>query len=466
MALAEDTVELTTPKKHTACDSCRSSKARCIVTQTTPGSEKCNRCVRLGQKCVFSVGKNRRRRKRTDVRVKELEKRIETLLGLYKKDESKPQENYDSDEPEVTSSMPSRQNEMLDSRDNTLTFCPGMSSPMSLWLPLNLNILGTDIPESITLASGEPIRSGILELLSHFEKSAISTMGPPHLQASLHDNALRLAQDAPFLLHAILAYSSEHLRILKPSDRPYWQAAIYHRQRGLQLYRKALGRSVNRENMDAIFAACMLFAVLAYTSDDTQEGISFVHSSNPSYISWLAVQFGFLRLKAAPNLKPHLDTSVWRNLFQESDEIRANYDTRQGTVGLPGPWIELCGIDESSTDETNPYHAALRACLSLMVTDAAAEAFTKFISFPGRMRPEFFKLVRTKDPVALLIVSHWLSKMCEADWWWCRERARRECCAICEYLDAWPDERAQYLLRVPRRVSEYVSIRATEGYYR
>ena len=59
------------------------------------------------------------------------------------------------------------------------------------------------------------------------------------MQASLHDNALRLAEDAPFLFHAILAFSSEHLRILKPSDQQYRRAAIYHRQRGLQLYRKA-----------------------------------------------------------------------------------------------------------------------------------------------------------------------------------------------------------------------------------
>ena len=301
--------------------------------------------------------------------------------------------------------------------------------------------------------------SGILEALSHFEHAAFSTMGTPHIQNTMRKNGLMLAQEAPFLFHAILAYTSHHLQYLQPTQQRFKQSATYYRQRGLELYRKELNGSITLHNMDAVFGACMIFAVLAYAADDIGPEKSFVFSEEPGAINWLSVQAGFLTLKTMRDIQPYLSSSIWGPLFRESDEQGLFYDTRTGAEGLPETFVELCGIDESSTDDNNPYHAALRLCMSIMHIKVNMQMFTKFISFPGRMRLEFFNIVRERDPVALLIVSYWLSRMCGIDQWWCIPRVKNECLAICAYLDGWPDARIQDLLEVPIRACGYVSYR-------
>ena len=298
--------------------------------------------------------------------------------------------------------------------------------------------------------------SGLLETLQHFESVAFGTMGSPSIQKAMRKNCLLLSQEAPFLFHTVLAYSAHHLKYLQPDRQERHDSAIYHKQRALQLYREELSGEIGRLNADAVFTACMILALLAYTADDVTPGKSWVFSDEPEAISWLSVQAGFLTLKSMGTLRPHLANGIWSSLIQESDEQCYFYDLRTGTEGLPSAFVELCGIDELSTDESNAYHAALRVLMSMMHIDSGIQSSTKLISFPGRMRPEFFLLVRERDPAALLIMSYWLGQMCRIEQWWCVPRAKSECLAICTYLDGWPDARLQALLDVPMRACGYI----------
>ncbi|KAL5119608.1 hypothetical protein ACEQ8H_002454 [Pleosporales sp. CAS-2024a] len=66
-----------------ACEACRLSKVRCLVNPDA-GSSQCQRCAKAGRTCVFAPPAKRRQRKRTDVRVTELEKEIKQMRNLLK----------------------------------------------------------------------------------------------------------------------------------------------------------------------------------------------------------------------------------------------------------------------------------------------------------------------------------------------------------------------------------------------
>ncbi|KAH8724096.1 hypothetical protein GQ44DRAFT_709151 [Phaeosphaeriaceae sp. PMI808] len=66
-----------------ACEACRLSKVRCLVNPDAD-STQCQRCAKAGKACIFAPPAKRRQRKRTDVRVTELEKEIAQMRGLLK----------------------------------------------------------------------------------------------------------------------------------------------------------------------------------------------------------------------------------------------------------------------------------------------------------------------------------------------------------------------------------------------
>lgn len=78
----EETTQSTSPhniqKPHVrACESCRARKVRCLPEDPI----RCQRCARSGRECVYTAPEKRRRRKRTDTRVAELEQMVQMLAA-------------------------------------------------------------------------------------------------------------------------------------------------------------------------------------------------------------------------------------------------------------------------------------------------------------------------------------------------------------------------------------------------
>ncbi|KAH8701595.1 hypothetical protein BGW36DRAFT_371154 [Talaromyces proteolyticus] len=86
------------PYRSRACDACRALKVRC-EPHPNPAVEPCHKCANLGRTCVITP-RNRKRKKRTDTRVAELEARIDVLVnslrasGDESQQGSRPGENY------------------------------------------------------------------------------------------------------------------------------------------------------------------------------------------------------------------------------------------------------------------------------------------------------------------------------------------------------------------------------------
>ncbi|KAF2710195.1 hypothetical protein K504DRAFT_430539 [Pleomassaria siparia CBS 279.74] len=77
-----------------ACEACRLSKVRCLMNPDLM-SPICQRCAKAGKLCIFAAPAKRRQRKRTDVRVAELEKAVRQMRSLLRSNRISPVEISD-----------------------------------------------------------------------------------------------------------------------------------------------------------------------------------------------------------------------------------------------------------------------------------------------------------------------------------------------------------------------------------
>lgn len=73
------------PKLNRSCEECRARKIRCYISDS-PGSSRCTRCIQRELPCTF-VPAAKRKRRRVDSRIKELEKKIESLLPIISRED-------------------------------------------------------------------------------------------------------------------------------------------------------------------------------------------------------------------------------------------------------------------------------------------------------------------------------------------------------------------------------------------
>ncbi|KAI9880773.1 MAG: hypothetical protein M1830_000209 [Pleopsidium flavum] len=90
------------PKRPRACEACRGLKVRCDLDTTNPEGA-CRRCAKAGRQCIVTVP-SRKRQKKTDSRVAELEKKIDALTASLQATKHgavvEPQEQSDAYNPE------------------------------------------------------------------------------------------------------------------------------------------------------------------------------------------------------------------------------------------------------------------------------------------------------------------------------------------------------------------------------
>ena len=68
-----------------ACEACRRLKVRCLPPPSDQPDQKCKRCAKNNQECIFLPRSRTRRRKRIDTRVGELENQIKALSSHFQK---------------------------------------------------------------------------------------------------------------------------------------------------------------------------------------------------------------------------------------------------------------------------------------------------------------------------------------------------------------------------------------------
>ncbi|KAJ5609311.1 hypothetical protein N7528_009878 [Penicillium herquei] len=235
-------------------------------------------------------------------------------------------------------------------------------------------------------------------------------------------------------------------------------AESYFWQHAINLYQKALSSKIHEGNVDALLSTCMLMGVMTICPEKFEATDSWVLTNKPESMNWLALQSGLRCILTLTS--SYLPKSIWCEAFKEVDRTGDKIfkqEEAKGREGLSPDLADLCEIDEETTEESNIYYTPLRYLSELMVLEPSGPNVAHVASFMGRLECEFLALLRKRDPRALVILAHWMGLMCSLSEWqpWVEARIRKECVAICMFLEYSSDPRILSLLRFPAEACGY-----------
>jgi hypothetical protein len=237
-------------------------------------------------------------------------------------------------------------------------------------------------------------------------------------------------------MHGTLAVAAAHERYFEktPTHRRSLRES-YHASQLTTLFGKRLSQPIREEHKDPLWAAAGAVAILTFstlTASSPSEAWP-LGAPDSSDLDWLHLGVGKMKLWHLVNpLRPE---SVYRGISESFAKMHQSMPTR-GIDGVSEELVQLCGLDESSTRENNPFFTFSHGLSQLL------EAPKGMVSLDNAMRvwsftnARFVTLLEIKDPVALLLICLWYSRVSE-DRWWISIRAKYEVPAICTYLERY-----------------------------
>lgn len=316
-------------------------------------------------------------------------------------------------------------------------------------------------PSSTVSFSGLPgFDSYESELLHHFTSHTLATLGSSSVQEVV-GSCLAAATNFGFLKHAVLGLAASHLLFL---TNGHDLAMYYHLDRALSTFRQRLTSPVAGSEIDPLITSCVLLNTIAFSGSGHEPSASCI-TGRSGDLQWLTVQKG---LKAiVSDAKVSLKESSWVDVYQKDASLfrgQSRTPFEDGGIGLqdvPETLRKLCGINECSTANNNPYYLVLASIGPLLTDDYLDIPFTQTMAVMHRFRPDFHELLRARDLRAMLLLAHWLGLLCTVNLWWVAGRARSECFACCNYLETKGDSAIRALLSFPAQQCGYILKEAT-----
>ncbi|OGM50937.1 C6 transcription factor [Aspergillus bombycis] len=321
-------------------------------------------------------------------------------------------------------------------------------------------VLNLDTGTNASLVERNAVHPVSMVAFQHFIKCSTETVANPSLRAVMRSDMIRVSLTSPYLMYTILAVGVLHLNRISPGNKTRRLAETYFWQRAIKLYQAALTSNVTLQNVDSLLSTCMFMGLTSLCPENIKPTDSWVLSDKSDAMNWLCLQSG---LRCIITLaQPYLDSSIWASTFQRAHEDELQFlenVVKQGREGLNPDLADLCGIDESTTAETNPYCEPLGLLTALFQLEKNFKNSAKCAEFMGKLSNDFLALLRQRDPPALLILAQWMGLMCTMSEWqpWVFGRLVSECIAICMYLEHDPDPRISRLLEFPAGACGYSS---------
>ena len=287
--------------------------------------------------------------------------------------------------------------------------------------------------------------NSLVHILSHFETSAFATLSNSTGQQILKTKVPRIVNQYPFLLHSVLAYSASHLRYLKGDIGNINITARFHTSKALNLYSERLCQVIPNEEMDAMFAACLLLTGLFYVDDEHVPINSWSTQKNGNY-GWITMASG-LAILLSKQKNWDRSKSFWLPVLAEANA--AQQHSISDIQHVPRELIDVC--TSTSLEASTPALANLGSIMKLTTDN---QEFARLISFPSRLTPDFNKLIYVQDTGALLILTYWFALMRRVPYWWAISRARHECQILCQRLQNHSDAKVRAALRFPLEASK------------
>ena len=265
---------------------------------------------------------------------------------------------------------------------------------------------------------------------------------------------LTLSDQHPFLMHALLSLTLMHDRYLSAApNKSLSTMEAFHWYQGVALFNSKIAGRVEPSERHAVYATAVCLGVIAffYIEAQTPEEAWPLKSPSPLDLNWLSLSDG--KKELGRDAQPRAENIAFRSQSPfEYTKPRTTTSTVFGLEALPPELVQLCGLDVSSTSEDNPYHDVATALAKSLYSDCKLTTILSFLCVIGNFHPEYKRLLKRKDPTALLLLAYWFAKMCQVSHWWITGRAALEGQAICMYLQRYHEDNSdiQKLLGFPR----------------
>lgn len=235
-----------------------------------------------------------------------------------------------------------------------------------------------------------------------------------------------------------LGVTPTHCRSLRES---------YHWSQCTVLFNKWLRQPIKEEHKDSLWATAGILAILTFSSINARFPAQAWPLGPPdsSDLEWLQLGAGKMALwHLVDPLRPE---SVFRTMSEIFAYMHRPLPAK-GTDGVSVEFVQLCGLDESSTRENNPYFTFVHG-LSQLLEVPTGDASPGIVMVVMRhMCKEFGTYLEKKDPVTLLLLCLWYTRARE-DKWWIDLRARYELPAICTYLQRYHGDNSAIQALIP-----------------
>ncbi|KAL2869114.1 uncharacterized protein BJX67DRAFT_32626 [Aspergillus lucknowensis] len=289
------------------------------------------------------------------------------------------------------------------------------------------------LPVSNAVWYGDALRldSQDQALFDRFRYRTLYTLGEPGM-VKIWENMLVACFAAPFLMHGTLAVAAAHDRCLHATPHRRTLRETYHFSRCTTLFNRWLNDSIAEEHKDPLWATAGTLSILTFTSINTCSPVQTWPLGPPdsSDLEWLRLGVGKMTLWHLVNpLRPE---SAFRTIYDDPVRVHQHLP-RKGCAGVSVELAHLCGLTESSTQETNPYFTVAHHISRLLHLPKGKATADAIMMVTAHMHGRFATFLKNKDPVALLLLALWYTRACESKWW-IEIRARYELVAICTYL--------------------------------
>lgn len=296
-----------------------------------------------------------------------------------------------------------------------------------------------------------------LEFLNHFLDEQTPWIGSPPFQRIIQQYGLELSLKAPYLMHAIIAFSASHLHYLHREEKKYSIAFALHYALSLSGYSSELRATLNPSNADAIIASSYLHTMLAFRNVQPQP------KDNPDVdtdvgrgLTWLRAMRGVSILWGMSDMRSLLKGSIMLNM-ENDREVSIKRTSGHYKPYEANPWaleaskalLRLFEVDCDQYTFKNSYEGPLGSLSQLMRPGTGRDTVCAFMSFVGDLPTLFIQLLDHNDPRALLILCYWSAMLSQIDYWWVVDPATFVCRELCAYLERIPQQEIHDLLQFP-----------------
>ncbi|KAK9238659.1 hypothetical protein V1525DRAFT_400653 [Lipomyces kononenkoae] len=280
-----------------------------------------------------------------------------------------------------------------------------------------------------------------LEWMHHYSTETYRTLSEiPELQEIWKTVVPKEALAHRFLMHGILALSALHLSQInskKGSNRMvYIEMATEHQSSALSLFRSELNR-ITPLNCNALFAFSSILSILTFASSPCT-GIDQRMAS----VEGILGAFGLLRgvYGILHTAWDYIEKGQLGPVVREARAISERTVADEAREALPAmEYLDEVNSNASlDTDAKEAYGVSirkLRDCFQKL--NARCQQVRTAMSWPITVPPAYISLLKSRQPMALVILAHYCVILSWVDWcWWLTGWGERVIREIYRCLDA------------------------------